>query len=368
LLRTADRPWPLRLVRARGGARDRGVAIGRALKSQIAAHLAAWRRSLPADGDADGYVAGLLAETDFAPAIRRHAPELLAELEGMAEGAGLRADQLYALQLLDEEWAYRARRSGEPALPKCSSLAIVAADGPSWIGQNMDLGGYTDGAQVMLEIAGEGRSPDALVFSTAGMLGLMGVNAAGVGVCVNSLPQLPSAPEGLPVAFVLRCLLQARSLAAAADLVQTLPHATNQHYLIAEPGAARSFEASAAGVTEYHPPEPARIFHTNHPLAAATTIDEPPAARENSQARLASLATRLATAAADLGEIQAALCASDDPRHPVCRSIRVGGEPSTITTGSMISALSPSGVRAWASAGPPRERAYQAFELAEVAA
>ena len=132
----------------------------------------------------------------------------------------------------------------------------------------MDLGWYTDGFQALLEVD-DGEAPAALVFTTAGMLGLLGVNAAGVGVCVNSLPQLPSAPEGLPVAFVIRRLLQARAAEEALGLVQTLPHATNQHYVIAGPGVARSFEAGAGGVTEYLPPDPTRVLHTNHPLSDA---------------------------------------------------------------------------------------------------
>lgn len=367
MARIADRPWPLPLVHARGGARERGVVIGRALRSPIAAHLAAWRRSLPG-GVPDDCVANLLDETDFKPSIHRYAPDIWDELGGVAEGARVPLDQLYALQLLDEEWAYRARRSGAASPPKCSSLASVNADGSSWLAQNMDLGDYTDGLQVMLRID-DSDLPSALVFSTAGLLGLMGVNAAGLGVCVNSLPQLPSAPEGLPVAFVLRRLLQVRSLAEAADLVQTLPHATNQHYLIAEPGAARSFEASAEGVVEYHPPNPGCILHTNHPLAAPPVLPEAPIARENSEARLRSLVERLSKGPAGEEVIGSALCSNDDPRHPVCREASPpGSDPATITTGSMISLLGLRGVRSWASAGPPRERGYQAFQLTDAPA
>ena len=357
----ADRPapWPLALVKAGGSARDRGRTIGRVLSARIEAHLEAWRSALPADGDPRGYVSAFLSETDFKPAIRRHAPDLLEELEGVAEGSGHPANELFALQLLDEEWACRARRRAAPIPPKCSSLAIVGAEALCWIAQNMDLGDYTDGAQVLLAIAADERSPAALVFSTAGMLGLMGVNAAGVGVCVNSLPQLPNARQGLPVAFVLRRLLQARSLAEAADLVRTLPHATNQHYLIAEPRAARSFEASAAGVTEYHSPDPMRVFHTNHPLAAVPEAHEPPAARANSEVRLASITARLSVGEAGLAAIQGALCARDDPLNPVCRS-----SSATITTGSMISALHDDHVQCWVSSGPPQERGYHAHRLA----
>ena len=185
-------PRPLRTIEARGDPRERGLAIGRALGGEIAGHFAALKGSLPAwVGAPDDYLARMLAETDFKTAIRRHTPDLLIELEATAEGAGVAADDVYALQLLDEEWAYRVRRAATRSPEKCSSLAIVGADGPTWIAQNMDLGDYTDGFQALLAID-DGAAPAALVFSTAGMLGLMGVNAAGVGVCVNSLPQLPS--------------------------------------------------------------------------------------------------------------------------------------------------------------------------------
>jgi len=347
-------PRPLAVVEARGAPAERGRAIGRALADPIRGHLAALKRSLPAwVGEPDGYLAQLRAETDFKEAIRSHTPDLLAEMEATAEAAGVAADELYALQLLDEEWAYRVRRAAVRTPEKCSSLAIVDSPTLTWIGQNMDLAAYTDGFQALLEVD-DGEHPEALVFTAAGVLGLMGVNAAGVGVCVNSLPQLPSAPQGLPVAFVLRRLLQARTAQAAWELVQTLPHATNQHYVIAGPGAVRSFEASCAGVTEFHPPDRSRVLHTNHPLTDAPANPEPPAARENSVARLESLQTRLGAGQPGLAEIQAALSSCDDARHPVCRT---GGEVG-FTTGSMISALTSDSVEVWVSAGPPATGGY----------
>ena len=350
---------PLRFVVANGGPRARGLVIGRALKDEIASHLEAWRGYIvvPGGGDVRAYIADLRRETDFKSAIRRHAPDLLEEIEGVAEGAGLPPDEVYALQLLDEEWAYRARRAAGPTPAKCSSLAIASEGGPTWIAQNMDLGNYTDGHQAMLRISADGDKPAALVFTTAGMIGLMGVNAAGVGVCVNSLPQLPNAAEGLPVAFVLRRLLQTRGLDEASELVQSLPHATNQHYVIAASGGVRSFEASAATVVEYHAPDPSRVFHTNHPLVAAASPTTPHA-WENSEARLRSLTDRLAGGAPGLGQIEDALCARDDPRHPVCRS---GAGRDGFTTGSMISELTPGRVASWASAGPPDAGGYHAF-------
>ncbi|MGZ6020487.1 MAG: C45 family autoproteolytic acyltransferase/hydrolase [Phenylobacterium sp.] len=345
-----------------GEAFERGYRYGAALKAEIAAHLAAWLGAL-ADaglGEPRDYVAGMLAATDFRPAIERHTPDLWQESQGIAAGAALAPDLILGLQLLDEEWAYRVRTAGGGALEKCSSVGIVSADGPTWIGQTMDLGGYTDGFQTLLSLGADGDRPAALVFTVAGMIGLMGVNAAGVGVCVNSLPQLPSAPQGLPVAFVLRRLLQARSHSEAVDLVLALPHATNQHYLIAAPGVVRSFEACAHGVTEYHSAPSERVLHTNHPLAAKGA-PETEAARANSVARLQALQARLSNGEPGPADIKAALCSRDDPRNPVSR---VRGEPGGLvafTTGSMLSELTAGRVEAWVSPGPPSRVAYAHF-------
>jgi hypothetical protein len=348
--------WPTDVS---GSPYDRGRRHGTALGPLVRAHIAAWRGSLEQArlGDPAAYLEGMLRDTDFRTAIGAHAPDLLEEVDGIADGAAVTRDMAFALQLLDEEWAYRGRRRAETPskLEKCSSFAVVLEDGPTWIGQNMDLGGYTDGWQALLRIGLAPDHPSTLVFTTAGVLGLMGVNAAGLAVCVNSLPQLPSAPEGVPVAFVVRRLLQCHDLAEAADIVLNIPHATNQHYVIAEPGAARSFEACADGVTEYHPPDPRRVLHTNHPLSVVQGAPEPAAHRENSLARLRSLEGRLSHGDIALAEAQGALSASDEPSNPVCRLRSPENSLIGFTTGSMICALraSPGQIDSWVSAGPP---------------
>jgi hypothetical protein len=76
------------------------------------------------------------------------------EVEGIAAGSGLSCTEVYALQLLDEEWAFRGRlKQGRP-LQKCSAFAVRDdAAGVTWIGQNMDLGAYTDGLQRVVQHA-----------------------------------------------------------------------------------------------------------------------------------------------------------------------------------------------------------------------
>ena len=89
------------------------------------------------------------------------------------------------------------------------------------------------------------RPPD---LHRAGMIGLTGCNDDGLAVVVNNLDMLPASPTGLPVAFVLRGILERRTLAAAVDFVSQVPHATGQHYGIAAPEGLASVEGWATGV------------------------------------------------------------------------------------------------------------------------
>lgn len=340
---------------------DDPVAHGAALGGRIRAHLDTWLGVLAAEGVADpvAHLRRMLGATGFRSALEELTPDLAEEVRAVAAGARTDPDLLLALQLIDEEPAYRARAA---PLAKCTSLGLVLAGGPTWIGQNMDLGVHTRGHQVLLRVAPRGDAPAALVFTVAGVVALMGVNAAGVGVCVNAVPQLPAAREGLPVAFVIRRLLQARTLDEAVRLVHDLPHATSQHYLLAAPGRVRSLEARPDGVAEHRPADPARVLHTNHPLGPVTGRPALPAAHRDSVARLTALGTRVGSGTPSLADLQDALRSSDDPAHPICR-VR-GAGPQDYTTGSMLSALRPGApVESWVSPGPPSEVPYTHTEL-----
>src|SRR3712207_3437122 len=67
--------------------------------------------------------------------------------------------------------------------------------------------------------------PSLLVLSSAGLIGLTGVNSAGMAICVNTLLMLRPNPDGLPVAAVMRHALAQRSVAEAQAVLETVPHA-----------------------------------------------------------------------------------------------------------------------------------------------
>nr|WP_047166835.1 C45 family peptidase [Sphingomonas sp. Y57] len=355
-------------IRLAGTPAERGEHLGRARADAVARWLTGWLGSIARCGIAKpkSHVARMLGGTAYLQAIQVHAPDLLEQVEGIARGAALPAELILAGQLMDEEWEYRRTELGQPRPGKCTSFAIRDG-GVTWIGQNMDLDPFTHGHQLVMELDAFSGQPAARIFTVGGMVGLMGANAAGVAVCVNALPDLPGRPDGVPVAFVIRKLLQHRSAKGAIAWLAQIPHATPQHYLIADSSAIRSIEVTPSGLNASAAVDADLVLHTNHPLA----IDTPPVSpryRSNSVARLQALTGHLVGGAVTVERLIAALASRDDPANPICRWIGDDTPPRTattsFTTGAMICQLSERAFpRTWFSAGPPSDQSFTAFEL-----
>ncbi len=183
-----------------------GRAHGEQARGLIATGLDRWRDELAtSDKDADQLWKGLSRESGFRDAAARWAPALLEEIEGIAEGANADPDAVFATNCLDEAWWW-----GEKG-PGCSAVAVADRGSKTVIGQNMDLDTWMDTSQVALRLRPD-DGPEQVLLSRAGVVGLCGANAEGIGLVVNTLDQLPVAVDGLPVALVLRLLIAQTSL------------------------------------------------------------------------------------------------------------------------------------------------------------
>ncbi|HEY3763882.1 MAG TPA: C45 family peptidase [Gaiellales bacterium] len=311
---------PDAIVECRGGGRSRGRAHGEALRAQIHALLERWDAGVAArlHRPPAALVAELTGATGFVAAIERHTPDLLEEVRGIAEAADVAFERVLALNLMDEEWWLTA--PAEPRLA-CTLLAIAPDAGrPAVLAQNMDLPEVMDGAQAILRVTGEGGQ--GAILTAAGMIGLTGVNAAGVGVCVNTLAMLNHSRDGLPVAFVMRGALERGTAAAAGAFLERVPHASGQHYAVADPTGVAGYECSAAGAVRSDDGT-GRLCHTNHPLRS-TDIDplRNGAGEPDSHARLAAVAAAApaVTSGADcepvLADRDAPLCVIAAPARP----------------------------------------------------
>ena len=265
-------PSDIPLLLLEGSPLERGRTHGETFRSEIRDLIAVWRSRLQkyTGMDPDHYLAAFLAGTDFQVAAERWTPGLLAEVQGIADGAGLDFQTMFAHQLADEEWWYRKKgfSTSMPPANRCSAVGISAGVGhSSLLAQTLDLPNYYSGYLAVLHIKYSDSDLEMLVVTQVGVVASNGLNNYSVSVCVNTLSQLDPAPDGLPVDFVVRGVLEQTTLADAAAFLGRVKHASGQNYLIGGPDAVLDYECSANQVREFSPyPGVTRVCHTNHPV------------------------------------------------------------------------------------------------------
>ncbi|MEZ5967166.1 MAG: C45 family peptidase [Planctomycetota bacterium] len=247
----------MHVVELSGTPYERGLQHGETLRAAIAEMLAHWRRDVrKATGrEADDFVARFLAATHFDDAARRHTPELLDEVRGIAAGAGQPFATMFCYQLIDELWAL----GHTVATDKCSTVGVDrTGDAPAFVAQNLDLPQWMHAHPTLLRIRDASRrgaagALESLVVTLPGLVGGNGVNNHRVAVGVNTILSLRPSSDGLPVAFVVRGLLACTSYADALQFLRDVPHASGQAYTVGGSDTAPCFEASAGGVVPWQP-------------------------------------------------------------------------------------------------------------------
>ena len=334
------------VIDCEGDGRARGRAHGEAARPLVSDALARWEEATlsgqPRGTDILDYAREFLASTGLIRAMEAVTPDLVAEIQGIAEWAGLPQETVAAYNLMDEQWWYDMGR--QRAEPGCSLVALH--DHRSTVlAQNMDLPSFMDGSQIVLRLTPP-DGPRMLLLSSAGLIGLIGVNSAGVAVGVNTLLMLRPDPNGLPVAAVVRHALARGSAAEARAVLSGVSHASGQHYAIADRFGVSSFECSGSGCVPSSPSGAARLTHTNHPLAS-TDFDDPSLQLLETRGRLAESQRRLShldrwlASGSTSDEVFALL---DDPDAPIC--IRPAPDWRGQTFGSVMFRLGEE-VEAW---------------------
>ncbi|MFG6576126.1 C45 family autoproteolytic acyltransferase/hydrolase [Sulfitobacter sp. 1A15333] len=319
-----------------GSPRTRGEVHGEALRKRIATALENWEAATMAGlgprapADFDGYCDDFLSGTALLHRAEAVTPDLMAELRGIAIGAGQSFARIAVYNLMDEQWWYDAAPKAPP--PGCSLIA-QRVPGGHVLAQNMDLPAHMEGSQVALRLGGPDM-PETVMLSAAGMIGLTGVNFAGLAIGVNTLLMLEHAPDGLPVAFAVRHALGARNRATAQRRLAEVGHASGQHYAIATREGITSLECSARTCLALPIPDNGRLLHTNHPLISSD-IDTTALARLGSSGFTKSSAIRLSWLAAQedaLTTAEEVQTLFDDPEAPIRMRAKTHGGSSTFAT------------------------------------
>ena len=238
-----DRHIPL--VISEGDPITRGFHLGRSETERVIHTITAYMDIFAQTSNLNREAVLTHAEC-FIPSIAQHAPHLLEEMRGIAEGAGRDLREIVAINARTELMYGISQR------PECTSIGIstiVSTDGHIRLAQNWDWRPTLAGS-LILWVLHLDDGPDVLTLTEAGMVGKIGVNASGLAMSINLLKSdTDHAGPALPMHIILRLVLEdACSVEKAISLINETKRCTSCfHMLIDQSGTLAGVEATPAG-------------------------------------------------------------------------------------------------------------------------
>ena len=239
---------------------ERGLAYGRAAQRQIRVSVATYRSLFRDRAAVDWEGAKQLGE-GFARSIERFDPELLAEIDGIAEGSGLARAEVLALNARSEiALTSPLNKNGCTAF---AAFGRATRDAATLLCQNWDWRASQRDAIVILHVRRPGK-PMVTTLTEAGMIGKLGFNSEGLGVCLNAIFTPEVRLDGTPLHVVLRAVLESKNLDDAVETVARSRIGSAANILLAQHGSgALDIEAAPSGFDVLHPDKDV-LAHTNH--------------------------------------------------------------------------------------------------------
>jgi isopenicillin-N N-acyltransferase-like protein len=252
-----------------GSPYDIGHAHGSAMKDAIEGFIASITAVHQANNtylnvDKEGLTAFCLRNLGF---LQKFSPELVEEMRGIADGAGVSFEEIVYLNSFLELEDLRAPGLGGRILPDglwgCTTFNVTTGageNGRAYIGQTYDMEKYYEKYLCLLRITPD-NGPAMLVITFCGMVGVCGMNERGIGAVINKVTATDARP-GVIYPFVMRKALAAERVGDSLGAMIFSPRASGINYQLAGQGVAFCAETSAA----YYQllPIDGSIAHTNH--------------------------------------------------------------------------------------------------------
>ncbi|MDP2646558.1 MAG: C45 family peptidase, partial [Desulfobacterales bacterium] len=196
-----DRYFPV--IKIHGAAEDRGRQHGTLLKGRIHRTIEFYRKQfqLPEAQILD--IAG-----QFRKSTETFQTEIYIEIEALAHAAKV-----------DPLWIYALNGRTELLNLNPMECTCLAFRNQGLIGQNWDWDIEMEGLAVILEIEKE-DGHRILTMTEPGMIGKIGMNHCGVGVCLNFMSIKNYRPYGVPLHVLLRTILDCKSVNEARALIE----------------------------------------------------------------------------------------------------------------------------------------------------
>ena len=361
--------YQLRLVEFSGSAYDMGYAHGQRFHDEI--HMFTEERvKLCLDADWTGHSLPREAVMALAEACvvehQAFAPDLMDELQGMADATGLSLAELVINNGFTDfiDVVYNLGAEIVPAAPalfsdNCTAFLVPnerSATQQAYFGQTWDM--HATATPYVILLRGQpDDAPAFLAFTITGCVGMIGMNSAGICVGINNL-MATDGQIGVTWPFVVRKVLQQDNIDDALDCVTGARLAGAHNYMLLDKhGAGYEVEAMS---TSHHvrPLADETIAHTNHCLIQQNldvARDRPQDSPHSSQNRLRRAEELLSKPDVDLDDLIAltrddvAICARPMPPMHV------------ESCGAAI--MRPQTGEFWSVQGPPADSEYARFVI-----
>ena len=339
----------MRVLELTGPPGEIGRSHGKELAADIHRYLSE-RLRLASDGSWTGRrrsrdeIVAMAAGTVEAHA--RYSPRVHAEVEGMAETAAVSVPELILLGGFTDMIDVLSTPVGED---DCTALLVPPRHADAaYLAQTWDMHD-TAGQYIVLCRVEPDLGPAALVYTTAGCVGQMGMNEAGICVGINNL----TAAEGrfgVTWPYVVREVLAQTDLESALACVTEADLAGAHNYLLMD-SAGRGYNVEAMpGKVAVDVLDGTPLVHTNHCLHSSTRALE--AKRPAALTKSSSDRYDRAVALSENGDLDVdGLWAILSDESTICRRSQ---PPDNIEScGGVV--MRPSTREMWASAGIPAD-------------
>jgi isopenicillin-N N-acyltransferase-like protein len=347
----------LELIEIEGEAYDRGHQYGARAAVAIRRNVEAYLRLVQFHAGLDRE-ATLQAAKAFGPILEARTPDLLLEMRGIADAAGC---SLVEIVLIN------ARSEIMSTVDECTALAAgpsVTSRGQVLLGQNWDWYTAVESEPVLLRIR-QPEKPEIITLAEAGQVGKIGLNSAGLGVCLNFLSHADRG-QGMPVHVILRQMLGCAHLGEAIHAACSVPRGGAANVLLAHAaGEILDLELTATHA-DFIYADDGWLVHTNHFESVQLRGGDAGLATSMSTVARAARARRLLAASPgdiSLDTFHRILADHTYGNYAICRHAALG-EPVLQQSATRASMVMDLGARTiYVAAGQPCQEEYRLVAL-----
>lgn len=262
----------VKLIEISGSPYERGLQYGVQAQNEIRRSIAHYGAQVRGLGLSEAELSRLAC--GYLPKIDVFAPDLVQEMQGVAEGAAVGLTEIIMINARTEilklasNPALRGGFLAEVEPDACTAVAVepeAAADRRLIHAHNWDWKVESAEASVVLRIRRE-DGPDILTFTEAGALGRFGFNAAGIAVTANYLEcDRDYSHIGVPLAVIRRQLLEQSHFALALRVAYTTPKSGSNNIVLTHSGGGFVFDLECAPDETFQvEPVDGLLVHANH--------------------------------------------------------------------------------------------------------